>query len=229
MPPSPPKPSARLLRAAAAERAELDRHRARLVRERESLMSELARIEQGLSDLDERRRLLDRLAPSAAPAAPAPAETGAAEGTDPQNLRLLRGPEIRERAVELLVRAGDAEALHYRAWYDLLRTAGYGVIGKDPLAVFLTQLGRSPVVRKGTQAGVYELDRGAVPRLRGDLERLRQELLGLTAGRPATADLREIRARREALTVAIAKVERALEEAERVLGQPAAAPMSAAG
>ena len=41
------------------------------------------------------------------------------------------------------------EALHYREWFDLLAQPGHEIAGKDPLAVFLTQISRSPVVRKG--------------------------------------------------------------------------------
>ena len=47
-----------------------------------------------------------------------------------------------------------------------MRAAGHEIAGKDPLAVFLTQLSRSPVIRKGTRAGVYELDPTAPQRLR---------------------------------------------------------------
>ena len=50
------------------------------------------------------------------------------------------------------------------------------VAGKDPLAVFLTQLSRSPAVRKGAQPGVYELDRQAPARLRATLDDLHEQL-----------------------------------------------------
>src|SRR4051794_30916843 len=108
--PTPP-PSTRLLRAAAAEREQLERHRSELLGTRESLRSELERIEDGLRELEERRRLLDRLAPDrGTTTAPAKAPAGAGgAGT------LLRGPAIRETAVRLLVGHPDgAQALHYR-------------------------------------------------------------------------------------------------------------------
>ena len=54
------------------------------------------------------------------------------------------------------------QALHYREWFALLEQNGYAVAGKDPLAVFLTQLSRSPVVQRGTQSGVYELNAAAL-------------------------------------------------------------------
>ena len=145
----------------------------------------------------------------------------------------LRGPAIREVAVSLLAARGGADALHYRAWFDLLTDAGYQVAGKDPLAVFLTQLSRSPLIRKSTQAGVYEIDRDAPHRLTRQLSSL-QTKLRETTNAPSTPNLGEIRAQREELVNAIRHVERALEEAERVLGfdaagAPATAPVRAVG
>jgi hypothetical protein len=224
MVPPTPTPSARLVRAAAAERADLGRHRERLVAARDRLRAELAEIEASLRDLDERDALLGRLAgpPLAAPAVAAPAPASP-EATP------LRGPAIRRVAVEVLRGLPDRpQALHYRAWFDALRAAGYAVAGKDPLAVFLTQLGRSPVVRRGTQSGVYELDPSAPRRLRERLDALHGELRGLTAAPSATADLTAIRARRAALTGEISRVEKALEEAESALGA-AAERVAAAG
>ena len=72
-------------------------------------------------------------------------------------------------------------------------------------------------MRKGTEAGIYELDREAPRRLARELERLQGELRELTGRTPGTTDLSEVRARREQLTSAIGQVERALEEARRVL------------
>jgi hypothetical protein len=229
---SAPTPSARLVRAAAAERAEVRRHRERLVDARARLRDELASIEASLRELDERDALLDRLTgpDEAVAAAPAEAASRPADATATR----LRGPAIRRAAVEVLLAHPDRpQALHYRAWFDALAAAGYEVLGKDPLAVFLTQLGRSPVVRRGTQSGVYELDPGAPRRLRDELEALHAELRGIAATPTATADLTAIRAHRAALTTQITQVEKALEEAEAVLGASFApdgsAPVAAAG
>ena len=115
---------------------------------------------------------------------------------------------------DLLAHPDTPQALHYRAWFDALEAAGYEVAGKDPLAVFLTQLSRSPVVRRGTQSGVYELDPGAPRRLRDQLDALHAELRGIAGTPSATADLTAIRGRRAALTTQITQVEKALEEAE---------------
>ncbi len=220
MHPSAPPPSARLVRAIAAERDELERHRARMAEEAGELRRALARIERGLAELDERRALLDRMAPAAGDGdAAAPGGDAPAGGAS-----LLRGPAIREVAVRLLLDRGG-EALHYRDWYALLEASGHAIAGKDPLAVFLTQLGRSPAVRRGSGAGVYELDRYAGARLRARLEQLQRDLRELT--HTGGTDLQDIRARRERLNAEIGRAERALEEIARVLGP--APPLAAAG
>jgi len=294
MVPRTPTPSPRLVRAAAAEREELARHRDRLLAARERLRAELAAVERSLQEVDERRHLLDRLtaetdedrdgghpggehgregagagiggrarvrhrgllgaaahadrvAGGEAPAAAVPSAstgesrlpgslpaTGAAGGSaavrrSDGHEEVLRGPAIRRVAVEvLLARTDRPEALHYREWFALLRDAGFEVAGKDPLAVFLTQLSRSPVVRRGTQAGVYELDLGAPALLETRLDRLHDELRRLTARPEATADLAAIRGRREQLTIEINQTEKALEEARAALAAAPSHPAVAA-
>ncbi len=224
MVPPTPTPSSRLVRAAAAERDELRRHRERLLDARESLRAELARIESSLHDVDERDALLDRLTGPAAERVVTPAAADTAAGAT-----LLRGPAIRRAAVEVMLRHPQRpEALHYRDWYEALRQAGFAVAGKDPLAVFLTQLSRSPAVRKSSQSGVYELDRSAPTRLRRQLDQLHEVLRELTATPSSTADLAAIRARRAELTTQIGQVEKALKEAEAVLASPTAADRLAA-
>src|SRR3954453_23526839 len=80
MVPTTPTPSARLVRAAAAERADVARHRERLIGARERLRAELAGIEAALRELDERDALLDRLA--GPPRAAAPAATADADAAE---------------------------------------------------------------------------------------------------------------------------------------------------
>ncbi len=163
------RPSARLVRAVAAERADLERQRAQLAREADELRAALARIERGLGEIDAQCALLDRLAGEPPlQAAPEPVDLVPDDGA-------LRGPAVRAVAVEVL-QASGREALHYRDWYDMVVRAGHRIAGKDPLAVFLTQLGRSPVLRKGAEPGVYELDPQARTRLHQRLERLHDEL-----------------------------------------------------
>jgi hypothetical protein len=91
------------------------------------------------------------------------------------------------------------------------------VSGKDPLAVFLTQVSRSPVVTRGTQTGVYTIDLAAPKRLRMRLADLHAELRSLARGADVTADLAGIRQRRRAITAETGRAERALEEAEALL------------
>jgi hypothetical protein len=236
-----PNPSSRLLRAAVAERADLVRHRERLTQERGRLLGELRELDEALSAVDRRLEVLTELAGvpqdgetiEAAPVISS-AQNGAGArgaGVDTEDRTLLRGPAIREAAVRVLIaQPGAVEALHYRSWYELLVEAGFRVAGKDPLAVFLTQLSRSPLVRKASAPGVYELDRQAPLRIRQRLDRLQAELREVTVGGPgqsATAspiELGAVRARRHELDVAISQQERALEEALRVLrGEPAQA------
>lgn len=250
-----PHPSSRFLRAAAAEHADLGRHRERLSRRRETLLSELRQVDEALAAVSERLGALAQLTAGAGPAgasgggapaagAPGGGAAGAALGGVPAAgeaeerdrsaapaapqapdvpVTVLRGPAIRETAVRvLLAQPQRIEALHYRRWYELLGAAGYTVAGKDPMAVFLTQLTRSPVVRKATQPGLYEVDRQAPLRIRQRLERLRTELRELVTAPQTPVDLATVRSRRHELDVAISQQERALEEALRVLRTDAA-------
>lgn len=235
MVPSPPSPSARLLRAAAAEREELGRHRARLLAARDELRKELAGIDASLHELDERTRLLERLAAPGPDQASAgggrPRSTAAAgDGLPGRAATRLRGPAIRRAAVEALLALPERpEALHYRDWYEAVRAAGFEVEGKDPLAVFLTQISRSPVIRKSTQAGVYELDTAAAHRLRDQLDRLHEDLRALSATPSAATDLAAVRSRRAQIHAEIGQVEKALVEAEELLGTGRRSPLAAAG
>jgi hypothetical protein len=240
--------SPRLLRAVRAEHAELTARRARLQERRARLVAELAEVEDALSALGERAELLVRLAPPDHEAAAAdPHGTpdrceGSGDAADPHSAQdrregladthaaadarggpgdaaALRGTAVREAAVRVLAHSPDDRgAVHYRRWYDLLRAAGHEVAGKDPLAVFLTQISRSPVVRRSTTAGVYELDDAAPERLRRELAALQAQLRELTGAPVDASGLADARRRREATIAAIARTERRLEEALRCLG-----------
>ena len=136
-------PSARLLRAVTAERADLERQRAHLAREAADLRAALARIETGWP-----RSTRAAGAGPARPRARGRAGRGPAPTGEPPT---LRGPAIRETAVRRVVEPGR-DALHYRDG-STCSCNGHEVAGKDPLAVFLTQFTRSPVVRKGARPG----------------------------------------------------------------------------
>lgn len=184
------------------------------------MQAELDEIEASVAELDERLMLIGRLAGEETPRH-RPRVDAEDDAPDGEPRSVLRGPAIRAAAVRVLVaHPRRPEALHYREWFNLLTEAGYSVAGKDPLAVFLTQLSRSPLVRRGTQAGVYELERQAPARLRAQLQELQAQLRELTATVSSQAtDLSSIRDRRLRLNLEISKVEKALEEAEEALSK----------
>jgi len=201
---SAPATSRRLAKALAAEAAALARERARLDARRQALRDELAEVEAGLGALDERLALLARLGPSPADA---PALAVAPPRAEPAGTS-LRGAAVRETAVRLLAHRPEGQApIHHRAWFALLEAAGYRVEGKDPLAVFLTQVTRSPLVVRAGAPGAYVLDRDAVGRLRRRLAAQHGQLRALVGARTE----------RDALLTAIAQTERALDEAVRSL------------
>jgi len=224
-------PSARLLRAVAAERGDLERRRDGLLERRRRVQAELDEIEAAVAELDEQLLLIGRLAGEDRPREQPPI---VAENASPDTapVSILRGPAIRVAAVRVLLsQPRRPEALHYREWFGLLAGAGYSVAGKDPLAVFLTQLSRSPLVRRGTQSGVYELELQAPARLRSRLQDLQAELRELTTtASTETTDLGSIRSRRTALNLEISKVEKTLEEADKTLAKGPETPgIAAAG
>jgi chaperonin cofactor prefoldin len=227
-------PSPRLLRAIAAERADLERRRDALLDRRRRAQEQLDEIGACVAELDERLALIGRLAGDDAPRDRSRDGEATVEPESPTGggRALLRGPAIRAAAVRvLLAHPRRPEAIHYRQWFELLGQSGYAVAGKDPLAVFLTQLSRSPLVRRGTQSGVYELDLQAATHLRRQLEDLQAELRELTANASrSTTDLSAVRRRRTGLNVEISKVEKALEEAEETLRETrGASRLAAAG
>jgi hypothetical protein len=226
MTPDSPKTSSRLVHAVTAELAALDRHSERLVARREELQTELDQVHGALVAIEERMRLLNQLTPLSEHPGIAPSstdDTSSTEVPDDENGRaadrdILRGTAIRETAVRLLAESPEAaRPIHYKRLFQLLWEAGFAVAGKNPLATFLTQLSRSPVMRKTTEAGVYELDAEAPERLRRRLAQLQSELRAVTASPTPTDDLAAVRERREQVLTNVAQVERALEEAARVL------------
>jgi len=73
--------------------------------------------------------------------------------------RQLRGKRLQEVAVEVLRTEREPdEAIHYRAWFSLLRARGFEVGGKDPVNTFLTGIGRADGVEAiGQRTGLYRL------------------------------------------------------------------------
>lgn len=73
--------------------------------------------------------------------------------------RRLGGQRLERVAIRLLEEHHGADGeIHYRAWFDLIRDAGYEVSGKNPLGTLLAQLNRSDSVeRVGRRTGRYRL------------------------------------------------------------------------
>ena len=71
----------------------------------------------------------------------------------------LRGERLREVALEVLRRLSvSGDPVHYRLWFEALVDSGYRVLGRDPLATFLTQVSRIERVEKvGRRSGLYRL------------------------------------------------------------------------
>lgn len=71
----------------------------------------------------------------------------------------LRGHRLRDVAIQILKRRrGDAVAVHYREWYELVVHEGHRIAGKNPVATFLTQVSRADEVESvGRRSGLYRL------------------------------------------------------------------------
>jgi hypothetical protein len=220
-------PSRRMQSAAAAERARIERELARLDSRRATLARELVALDEGREELQDQLRVLNRFAAEhgddvSARARPRLSVVPAPEhGSNGSEATVLRGARIREAAVRVL--AGTPEAhgpVHYRTWFELFTRSGFMAAGKDPLATFLTQVGRSPVVERTSGAGTYQLDFAFPRRARARMAELRSALeeaqaLAEDAGVEDIAAAREKRAK---LTAELSATERALEEALRSLG-----------
>lgn len=70
----------------------------------------------------------------------------------------LRGQKLQEIAVEVLRQKGAGTVVHYREWYELMLAEGLRIGGRDPVATFLTQIGRAPSVESvRPRSGLYRL------------------------------------------------------------------------
>ena len=129
------------------------------------------RAEEFRREAERQLRAVERLSPAALALERQANDLDEILGRAPQ-LRLdvpaagLSGQRLREAAVEILTRVrGLNVPIHYREWYELLESEGMIVAGRDPLATFLTQVTRSPVVERAEgRAGVYLLNPGEAGR-----------------------------------------------------------------
>jgi hypothetical protein len=220
-------PSRRMRAAAAAERERVERELARLTARENQLAAELAAVRTARTNLEHQRHVLTHFAHNdEVPRTPDPEARRlralpASDPTGADGATVLRGARIREAAVRVLAAHGRPDApVHYRDWFELLTSQGFMPAGKDPLATFLTQIGRSPVVQRTTTSGMYGLDLDFPQRARQRLTRLSAEL-SATHDLPPNVTVEEIaaaRERRAQVTAELQETERQLEEALRALG-----------
>lgn len=217
-------PSRRIRSAAAAERDRVERELARLAARERELTHEIDSIGKARASLEHELGVLDRLAGPRTTASrhpqPAPRRLQVVPEAHDATVTMLRGAHVRETAVRVLAASGQAgESVHYRTWFDLLRQRGFLPAGKDPLATFLTQIGRSPVVRRSTEPGVYSLDLAFPERATSRLQQLKDELehVGRLPTNATVEELARTRERTGELQAEIHSIERALAEAQRSL------------
>lgn len=207
-------PSRRLRTAAEAERERVGRELGRLDSRAQQLHRELEQLDLKRVELREQLALLARISGSAEdspfPQASTPdkvAHLQAVQPGEPEPKAILRGARIREIAVLLLASSPTpSKPIHYQEWFALFRDAGYAVRARDPLGTFLTQITRSPVVRKAGAPGVYALDFEAPLALRKRLHDLESELARTAAITESTVDAAAARERRSRLKIGRAHV-----------------------
>jgi hypothetical protein len=134
-----------------------------------------------------------------------------------QHMRALAGGELRETIARVALRRNiHGYAVHWRQWLDWLREEGFDAAGKSAEATFQTQLARSPLVRRADRDGVYVLDVERLGELRDEVLELHRRLGELPPPDQLTL-IGDARAARRALEQRIARAERGLEEAWRML------------
>ncbi len=191
------------------------------------LLTELDAVQGAHAELEHQRDTLDRFARGAEPSSTKRPRLRALPDAEPpavDGVTLLRGAHIREAAVRVLATSPRPSApVHYRDWFELLIAQGFMPAGKDALATFLTQIGRSPVVRRTTTSGTYLLDLEFPARAREGLTTLRTQLAQLQGSAPGDTidEIATNRERKAHLTALAQETERQLHEALRALGQEA--------
>jgi hypothetical protein len=212
--PEPKPASRRLLDAAAAERMALEEDLQSLETRRQIINSELRSLEIEEREMRRRLRLVSELAGDHQPRAlrAVPDDDGAKER------EFLRGARIRRIAGQIVARSQDPlRPRHYTEWFQELLDRGYAVAGRDPLAAFLTQLNRSPVVRRESEPGTYRLDFEVVSGLERQLLELNQTLARLHQGQQTIEGIASVREERERITRSIDQLQRTLAEAHATL------------
>ncbi len=135
----------------------------------------------------------------------------------PRSDKELSGARLREAAIQSVLRRGEVDRpVHHSEWLAWLRADGYEPAGKKPENVFLTQIGRSPLVRRASESGFYVLAPGRITELQGEIRDLQEQLATLPPPDQMSM-LGDERARRQTLQGEIKRAERSLQEAWRML------------
>lgn len=188
--------------------------REKLSQRKSALVEELEEIEAGLEAVEIQEERLR------AAGANAPASEVAT--IHPRSEKVLKGAEIREAAARtVFLSHGAGKSFHYREWLSLLLEDGYEIVGQDPAATLLTNLNRSPVVRRAGQPGEYEVDPDALDRLQTSLAEIEAELRDITEvlADPRRDELK-LREHRAQLASEARRLESLIAEGERVLAAP---------
>jgi hypothetical protein len=211
-------PSPALVEAARADRERLQGVWSGLQAQRAELLAELERID---GDIGEVVAQLRRLGELIGDQMEFPLdEDAAAQAGRASDEHVLTGAEIRRRAVGVVLGSPHAgQLLHYKDWFELVVDAGFEIKGRDPQAVFLTQISRSPLVVRGPDNGTYRLDRTAPRRLAARLEQLRAERNHIVHGNHerTTWDLDSLTAKLHTITLEASRTERQLAEATNTI------------
>ena len=202
-------------RNAQRSRDRLDAYRRQVEGRIRGLRAELEQLQDELAWINERSMLLAQLANDRH------AERGAA---------VLQGADLREQAVIVLAtRAGADRAMHYRDWYDELLRAGFAVLGKRPIAAFLTAVTRSRFVVRRGEPGFYRFDPEAGRQLADEAAKLQRELANVDAHVTHQQQLSPVmRKHRTGLLASLRRIERQVAEGDRILDAYRAAQQSSA-
>jgi hypothetical protein len=170
-------PTPELLAAVQAERQRVEALIEILRTGHDGLVEEILAIERKLHAAVERHRQLGQVlgVEDAQPALwkPEPRELLARRTVNNEDDGRLRGAAIREAAVRAALANGEpARPRHYREWLALIEASGDRIDGRDPAATLLTQLSRCPLIVRSIEPGTYQLDPGALARLRAKRDML---------------------------------------------------------
>ncbi len=132
--------------------------------------------------------------------------------------RFVAGARLREAAVRAALRRGEVRRpVHHGEWLAWLRADGLEPAGKKPENVFLTQIGRSPLVRRAGEPGYYVIDPDLVVELQHQVTQMAAQFALIPPPDQMNMLGDDDRQRRQALRTEIARGERAIQEAWRLL------------